>query len=95
VTPGERGAARSSSRRTGLDSGDTIAQFGAGTDIPVVGDFNGDGLDEIGVFRNGSWYIDMNNNFQWNGATGGDAEWSFGQAGDIPVVSPSKWNCSW
>lgn len=76
-------------------AGDTEAQFGAATDIPVSGDFNGDGIDEIGVFRNGSWFIDMNNNFQWNGTAGGDAEWFFGQAGDIPVVSGDKWDCSW
>lgn len=79
----------------GWDSGDQSFQFGVGSAIPVAGDFNGDGLDEIGVFDNGTWYIDMNNNFQWNGTAGGDAQWSFGQAGDVPVVSPSKWNCSW
>jgi len=77
------------------DSGDTSFFFGAATDLPFAGDFNGDGVDEIGVFRNGTWFVDMNNNFTWNGTAGGDAEWFFGQAGDIPAVSPTKWNCAW
>jgi hypothetical protein len=77
------------------DSADTSFWFGDPSDIPFAGDFNGNGIDEIGVFRNGSWFVDMNNNFQWDGPAGGDAEWFFGQAGDIPVVSPTKWNCAW
>jgi hypothetical protein len=24
-----------------------------------------------------------------------DEEWFFGQAGDIPVVTPGKWKCAW
>jgi hypothetical protein len=76
------------------DSADTSFQFGLATDIPFTGDFNGDGIDEIGVFRDGTWFVDLNNNFRWDGAAG-DAQWFFGQAGDIPVVSPTKWNCSW
>lgn len=74
------------------DSGDTSFQFGLATDIPFAGDFNGDGRDEVGVFRDGSWFVDMNNTFQWDA---GDEEWFFGQAGDIPVVTPGKWNCAW
>jgi len=49
------------------------------TDIPVVGDFNGDGRDEVGYFRNGFWnsgdyrsYL-PDQTFQW------------GISGDIPV----------
>jgi serine-aspartate repeat-containing protein C/D/E len=30
----------------------------------VVGDFNGDGVDEIGVYRHGQWIIDTNGNRQ-------------------------------
>lgn len=77
------------------DAGDDSKQFGSANDIPFAGDFNGDGIDEIGTFSNGNWYVDMNNNFQWDGTAGGDAQWSFGMAGDIPVVSPTTWNCSW
>jgi uncharacterized delta-60 repeat protein len=56
-----------------LVAGETAA------DKPVVGDFNGDSLDEIGYFRDGYWYgVDTANaaaptSFQW------------GSAGDIPV----------
>ena len=57
-------------------------------DIPVVGDWNGDGKTKIGVFRNGSWYLDANGNNTWE--PGVDAAISFGMAGDIPVVG--DWN---
>ena len=46
-----------------------IPNFGLG--LPnaqaVVGDWNGDGKKEIGVFSNGSWYLDKNGNGQWDG----------------------------
>ena len=29
------------------------------TDVPVVGDWDGDGKDDLGVFRNGIWYLDL------------------------------------
>ena len=33
-------------------------RFGAArTDIPVMGDWNGDGVDTVGVFRRGTWYL--------------------------------------
>ncbi|GHT21179.1 hypothetical protein FACS189419_01650 [Planctomycetales bacterium] len=57
--------------------------FGPDGGIPLVGDFNGDGIDELAVFQNGNWYIDINGNGQW------DEEdlWSeLGTAGDLPVV---------
>ena len=48
-------------------------------DVPVVGDVDGDGRDDIGVFRDGTW--------TWR-ATGGNApaQAALGQAGDTPVV---------
>jgi hypothetical protein len=64
--------------------------FGLGTDVPFSGDFNGDGLDEVGIYRNGAWYIDLNKNFTYDGSNNGDYIISFGQAGDTPVVSPTK-----
>ena len=45
---------------------------------------------KIGVFRNGTWYLDMNGNDSWDPGT--DAIISFGMAGDIPVVG--DWNGS-
>ncbi|MBE0599070.1 MAG: S8 family serine peptidase, partial [Desulfuromonadales bacterium] len=57
--------------------------FGMTGDLPVVGDFDGDGVDQIAVFRAGQWYVDTNGNGAWDA---GDAVYSFGQAGDLPVV---------
>jgi hypothetical protein len=50
--------------------------FGAGTDIPVVGDYNGDGKDDVAVFRpsNGIWYVR------------GIGEFRYGESGDYLVV---------
>jgi hypothetical protein len=75
----------------GLDA--VYTNFGKTGDIPVVGDWNNDGFDEIGVFRivngQGRWYLDLNGNGVWE--PGLDAVYTnFGQAGDIPVVG--KWN---
>ena len=44
--------------------------------IPVTGDFNGDGRDEIGVFHKGEWFLDLNGNGQW------DAEDLWAKLGD-------------
>jgi protocatechuate 3,4-dioxygenase beta subunit len=57
--------------------------FGMADAIPISGDFNGDGISEVGVFRHGQWYIDINGNGIW------DAEdlWAeLGSAGDLPVT---------
>jgi len=60
--------------------------FGASTDIPVLGDWNGSGAKKFGVFRNGQWFLDLNGNGAWDGC-GTDACYAaFGMAGDIPVV---------
>ncbi|KKP72323.1 MAG: hypothetical protein UR65_C0017G0009 [Candidatus Moranbacteria bacterium GW2011_GWE2_35_164] len=47
----------------------TIPSFGFITDTVLVGDWNGDGKDEIGVARKGtsyySYYLDANGNGIW------------------------------
>jgi PKD repeat protein len=69
---------------TGLD---VVAGFGQTGDIPVVGDWNGNHQDKIGLFRNGFWILDYNGNYVWNGpGTGNDLVAGFGAAGDIPIV---------
>jgi hypothetical protein len=65
---------------------DPLSWFGLAGDYPVVGDWNGTGVQSIGVFRNGVWYLDLNNNGQWDGVAGGDGIFYFGLPGDIPVV---------
>jgi hypothetical protein len=42
------------------------AMFGLAGAIPVVGDFNGDGKDEIGIFYKGEWFLDLNGNGRWD-----------------------------
>jgi thermitase len=57
-------------------------------DIPVTGDWNGDGKTETGIFRNGDWYLDINNNGHWD--QGIDVIFPIGQPGDKPVTG--KWS---
>ena len=63
---------------------DHVFRYGSEHDIPIAGDFNGDGVTNIGLYRRGTWYLDTN----------GDGRWSetdvyvegFGSAADLPVV---------
>ena len=77
--------------RSALASGPPDATFGFGLagDIPVTGDWNGDGLATIGVFRPaagfGTFYL---RNANSSGAA--EATFVFGFAGDRPVVG--DWN---
>jgi hypothetical protein len=57
--------------------------FGARDAVPVTGDFNGDGTTEIGVFRDGQWFLDLNGNGMWDE---GDLWAKLGAAGDQPVT---------
>ena len=62
--------------------------FGALGDIPVVGDWNGSGTEEIGVFRpsTGEWFLDVNGNGQWDGCPVDKCIEHFGAGDDFPVV---------
>jgi hypothetical protein len=46
-----------------------LGPFGKDGDIPVVGDWSGNGVSDIGVFRasTGEWLLDLNSNGQWDG----------------------------
>jgi hypothetical protein len=44
-----------------------ISAFGWSTDRPVAGDWDGDGITEIGVKRGNDWYLDRNANGSWDG----------------------------
>lgn len=58
-------------------------QFGMPDAVPVVGDWNGDGVEELGVFHRGRWYLDLNGNKAWDDE---DLWVELGEANDLPVV---------
>jgi len=55
--------------------------FGQPGDLPFCADFNGDGLADSGVFRDGAWLIATR-----RGGSNADIRFSFGTTGDRPVV---------
>lgn len=76
------------------DGGDTsTCLFGSGTDTPIVGDWNGDGVDDIGTFvsvgSNGYFNLDYNGNRVWDGCTI-DRCYQFGFATSRPIIG--DWN---
>jgi hypothetical protein len=70
---------------------DGVYSFGMSGDLPVVGDWTGDGIEKIGVFRNGQWYLDWNGNRRWDDCTI-DRCYAFGKPGDQPVAG--RWSGS-
>jgi hypothetical protein len=59
--------------------------FGQPGDIPVMGDWNGDGTHTVGVVRGNQWILRNTND-----AGPADYNFTFGDPGDIPVVG--DWN---
>jgi len=57
--------------------------FGLPGDQPVAGDWTGTGVIRIGVFRQGAWYFDLNNNGQFDA---GEGPFFFGLPGDTAIV---------
>lgn len=68
---------------------DTLNIFGNPGDKPLVGDWNGDGYSDVGVWQNGSFSLDADGNGIWNGPAI-DKKFAFGNPGDIPLVG--DWN---
>ena len=66
-----------------IDVIDHVFGYGEEEDVPVTGDFNGDAIRTIGMFRGGRWNIDMNGDGRFDYD---DKEFTFGRAGDVPLV---------
>ncbi len=64
-----------------IDTEQALRSLGlSGSTTAVVGDFNGDGIDNIGLFVDGKWLLDTTGDFRF------DQRIDFGQLGDLPVV---------
>jgi hypothetical protein len=48
-----------------------IPNFGVGVPnaIPVTGDWDGSGITKVGIFSNGTWYLDKSGNGAWDGGS--------------------------
>lgn len=69
----------------GTGTPDLVVEYGRPGDVPVVGDWDGDGVHTIGVVRGNRWLLK-----DANRAGGATYDFVFGQPGDIPVVG--DWN---
>lgn len=73
----------------GVDGGDALWNFGQPGDIPVVGDWTGDGISKVGVMRCNVnpclWVLDAGNKHVLDATTAKTA--NFGTTGDFPVVN--------
>jgi thermitase len=69
------------------DASDKTYNFGAPGWIPVVGDWNGDGMKKIGVTNGMNWYLDYNGNGVWDAS---DKAYTFGAPGWTPETA--DWN---
>jgi hypothetical protein len=69
------------------DPSDQLAAFGYGfdSDVPVVGDWNGDGVETVGVVRGSSWHLT-----DVNAGAAPTRTFVYGNPGDVPVVG--DWN---
>ena len=83
ATSGARVLKRTARGHTRADVIDHVFHYGAPGDVPVAGDWNGDGIRQIGVFRDGQWNLDLDGDGRF---TDVDAAVTFGQPGDLPVV---------
>jgi serine-aspartate repeat-containing protein C/D/E len=83
ATDGERLMRLGAKGRERADLIDHVFQFGGANDVPIAGDWNGDGIRSVGIYRNGKWYFDMDGDGRWSD---GDQVATFGQEGDIPIV---------
>jgi hypothetical protein len=60
-----------------------LFSFAAANATAIAGDWDGDGLDEIGDFKGGLWRLDSDDNGTF---TAEDRTYFFGRAGDVPLI---------
>jgi len=79
----------------GNAGGDRNTSFAASfAGRPIVGDWDGDGDDEIGVFvAPSAFLLDANDDGVWDGKAGGDVNVSFGVGGSDFLAQPLV--CDW
>src|SRR5205823_724902 len=87
ATNGARMLRRTARGKSRADLIDHVFHYGEPGDMPVAGDWNGDGVDKVGVYRGGKWILDTNNNHRIDAQ---DKVFELGGAGDKPVVG--DWN---
>lgn len=73
--------------RNSNDAGvsDLSFPYGDPSDVPITGDWNGDGVDTPGIYRDNSFYLRNSNS-----AGFADHVFPFGSPGDVPVAG--DWN---
>jgi peptidoglycan/xylan/chitin deacetylase (PgdA/CDA1 family) len=72
-------------RGAAAGGGDLVFRYGRAGDLPVMGDWNGDGVTTPGVVRGRTWYL---RNSRSAGVA--DIVFRYGRIGDVPVVG--DWN---
>ena len=80
---GSRDVRVNATAQTRSDLIDHVFHFGTFGDVAVTGDWNGDGIDNIGIYNDGLWHLDIDGDGHF---TDVDKEAEFGRAGDIPLV---------
>ena len=74
---------KSSQGQVRADVVDHVFKFGRQNEIAVSGDWNGDGVANIGTYRDGTWRLDLNGDGR---ISDGDEVIELGGSEDLPIV---------
>jgi serine-aspartate repeat-containing protein C/D/E len=83
ATDGYRVLKRTAKGPIRADVIDHVFRYGRMGDQAVVGDWNGDGIHSIGIYRGGEWFMDVDGDGRWSKA---DRRASFGTRDGQPLV---------